>query len=212
MTLYEADHKTEILSTGPNPSKMTLEGGKLKDIGPSVRYLAVKRDEPTHETNKFTIQWTTNLTVFHSILVDGYPSPYPPPGPPTVPSAKEPLLTCENECDPEWLGSDHIRIRMWADGVPVVDADLGGFNADDHSGLTGLIPTYGFRYLYEIKIRVWEMDDSPDDPSNELTIPTLSEHRVQPWDKSGAGTFPAFDFEDGIYTVVFNRRTYLSSK
>jgi hypothetical protein len=216
MTLYEEDEIThkrvEVSRTGPAPSKMTLN---LTDEGPTKRYIAITRDEPTQETNKFNIKWTTNLTVLHGLFVDRYPIPYPKKEEiPVIPSAIEPVLKCENLCDPE-NGPDDIIMKIWVDGnpTPIVAAYLGEFTTDSKPySLTHLIPPYGIRYLSKLEIQIWEGDSgSDDDPSDKITIPELNEYRVQPWDKSGSGYFPVFDFQGGLYSITLNRSSYLPS-
>ena len=202
MTLLEADAKTVISTTRRELSKLTLG---FSDPGPSLRYLTVTRDSPSH-TNKFNIKWTTNLTVFHSQFVQDYPIPSPK-GPKSIDTSQEPMLKCENETDPESGGSDQIQIRIWVDGKERASGYLGEFEKDSSAGLTKLIPDHGFRYLSEIKIQLWELDVGPDDPSNVLTIRPLTEHRTQRWEIGD----PKFDFEDGIYSIVFNRSAQLTS-
>jgi hypothetical protein len=210
MTLLKEDHKTKILGgeTGPNPSKLTLplndaspEGRDLC-VGGSKIYLLVSRDDPTFTTERVAVKWTTNLTVFHSRLVDGRP----------VPSAIPLTLICDNETDPEW-GVDEIIMKVWVDGIRVLEVFAGEFEKGSEISVENLIPSSGYRYLDNVLVQLFEQDHvSADDPSKGMRFLPLDGHREighreMPYDKSDK-----LEFEGGEYFLNYNRSTFLTSK
>lgn len=192
MTLVEADGKTIISSTGPDPSKLTLP---MSDVDPLKRplkvYLLVTRDDPTYASDTVTVKWTTNLTVFHGWQL--------------VPDTLELRLFCEDETNPEPFGSDEIVMRIWVDGKKMIDTFVAEFEDGDVASLEGIIPKTGFRYLHDVVMQLYEIDHvSPDDPSEGKVVPILKEHRLKPNDEP-----LKFNFEDGEYHIQFNRSSWI---
>lgn len=196
MNLVDADGKTIISSTGPDPSKLTLP---LSDVDPLKRplkvYLLVTRDDPTYRSDTVTVKWTTNLTVFHGWQLK-------------VPDASELRLFCDDETNPEPFGSDEIVMRMWVDGRKIIEAVVGEFEDGDLASLEGIIPKTGFRYVHDVVVQLYEVDHvSPDDPSEGKVVPILKEHRPKPNDEP-----LKFFFEDGEYTIQFNRSSWIPDR
>jgi endonuclease/exonuclease/phosphatase family metal-dependent hydrolase len=184
---HTGDLTLELLDEAENPiERWSLSGGMelletetVPDEGGVRRFLTVDRDPAVdgavHPT--FTIEWRTNLAVLHSL-----------------PGRYVLQLVCVDETDPEWPGSDEIRVAVIVDGVRRMNFAQDEMDYRDPLSMESLGE---IRFLETVEVQIWESDDISSNSASPITItmdPAASQQLEQSTSRSFAGGEYAFHY------------------